>query len=320
MVNVRTERGGDMGRRRREVGRILCLALAAALGFGTPAQAETGGVSGDLTRQTEEGAADRLPALTEKQLYRIMSEKFMQRKKEFSVPCQRTKAVSSVVNRINSGVDARFYSVFFDMAEAVDDTGTTDDSDYLYGNIREVNCYYADGQLHFYGVLYFETKKQTRAVNRRIKKVAARIKRKGKNRLQRIAYAYEYVVSRVYYDDRRNCNYSAYAGLYKRKTVCNGYALMMYKILMKMNIPCRFVTGSVKEGKKWYLHAWNMVQLRGKWYNLDACFDDADDGNVYGDYFLKTDRAYRKDHRKDFFYRAKSYRKAHPMAAKNYKY
>ena len=303
---------------RRKTGRVFGSALAVILMFCMTIQAGAVSVSpAGATEETESVTA--APVYTEKQLYQIISDKLLARKKQFTISCRRNAAVDSIVNRINSISDSEFYSVFFDVAQAVDDKNTTDDSDYLYGLIRGANCYYAEGGLHFYGLQYFESKKQTEAVNRKVKTVAGKIKKKGKNRVQRIAYAYQYVISHVKYDIRKNCNYSAYDGFYKKKTVCNGYALMMYKLLMQMNIPCRFVTGSVKEGKRWYLHAWNIVEIKGKWYNLDACFDDADDGNVYSDYFLKTDKVYKKDHKKDTFYQTKAYQKAYPMAKKNYK-
>lgn len=258
-------------------------------------------------------------ARTTKDIYREMSKNFMARKKSFSIRCRNRKAATSIVNRINSPDDATYYSVFFHMAQTVDKKKTTDDGDYLYGNMKEVNCYYSGGKLKFYSVKYFESAKQTKAVNRKVNKVAKQIRKKGKNTYERISLVYKYVIDHVKYDERRNCYYSAYAGFYKRKTVCNGYALMTYKLLMKMGIPCKFVSGSVKEGRKWYLHAWNMVKIKGKWYNLDACLDDADDGQVYGDYFLKTDKTFSRNHKKDSFYRTKSFQKKYKMSKADYK-
>lgn len=288
---------------------ILCFLLLTLSVLSLPETVQTTNVIKEVNAATK--------VKTVKEVYRIMAKNLMAGKKNFSIPCRKKIAVT-IVDKLNSADDMTYYSVLFHMAQATDKKETTDDGDYLYGNIREVNCYYSEGKLKFYRIKYFETKKQTEAVNRRVNKVAKQIRKKGKNTYEKISLVYEYVIDNVKYDGRRNCYYSAYAGFYKGKTVCNGYALMTYKLLMKLGIPCKVVTGSVKEGRKWYLHAWNMVKVKGKWYNLDACSDDADDGQVYGDYFLKSDKTFGKDHRKDSFYCTKSFEKKYPMTKKDY--
>lgn len=256
-------------------------------------------------------------AASVKEVYREMSKNFLAGKKNFSIPCRKKVAVS-VVDKINSTKDMVYYSVLFQMAQATDKKTTTDDGDYLYGNMKEVNCYYSGGKLRFYGIKYFETKKQTKAVNQKVNKVSKQIQKKGKTAYKRISMVYKYVIDHVRYDERKNCNYSAYDGFYKKRTVCNGYVMMVYKLLMKQGIPCKIVTGSVKEGQNWYLHAWNMVKIKGKWYNLDACSDDADDGQVYADYFLKSDKTFSRDHKKDSFYCTKAFKKKYPMSKRDY--
>lgn len=270
-----------------------------------------------VSAMTLQESAQAKKANTVKDVYREMSKNFLAGKKNFSVPCRKKTAVA-IVDKINSSDDMVYYSVLFHMAQVTDKKATTDDGDYLYGNLKEVNCYYSGGKLRFYSVKYFETRKQTKDVNQKVGKVAKQIQKKGKNVYERISLVYEYVIDHVRYDERRNCNYSAYAGFYKKRTVCNGYAMMTYKLLMKMGIPCKLVTGSVKEGRKWYLHAWNMVKIKGKWYNLDACSDDADDGQIYGDYFLKSDKTFSRDHKKDSFYCTKAFKKKYPMSKKDY--
>ncbi|MCH5252653.1 MAG: transglutaminase domain-containing protein [Lachnospiraceae bacterium] len=255
---------------------------------------------------------------TKKEVYREISKQLLAGKKQFSVRCTNTKMAVSLVNRLNSAKDSVYYRTLFQITQTVDKKNNTDDGDYLYGNLGQVNCYYREGQLWFHDIEYLESVKQRKAVNRKVNAVAKKIRKQGKNNYEKIALTYRYVVKHVTYDRRKNCNYSAYAGFYKKKTVCNGYALMMYKLLMKLGIPCRFVSGSIKDGKKWYLHAWNIVKLKGKWYNLDACQDDEDDGQVYSDYFLKNDKTFQKDHKKDSFYRTKAFKKKYPMSPKSF--
>lgn len=254
--------------------------------------------------------------LTGKQVYQQMSKNFMNRKKKFSIRCDYTKTVDSIVWRMNSEDEEDYFSVFFDMAQAVDDKKTTDDGDYLFGLLNQAYCYYTKGKLHFYGVTYFETKKQTKLVNQKVEEVADEIMRQETAKYRRILLTYAAVMDHVKYDWRKNCISSAYGGFYKKKTDCNGYALMMYKLLMRMDIPCKFVSGKIYDQKKgkWYLHAWNMVKYQGKWYEMDVCSDDGDDGEIYIDFFMKSPKTMKKTHKKDRGYNTAQFKKKYKMS------
>lgn len=254
--------------------------------------------------------------LTEEEIYQEMSCHFMLRDTEFKIETEYNEAARSIDDRLNSEEDDEFYSVLFDMAQAVDDPLTTDDSDYLFGLIGGLYCEYREGSLCFSEVEYFETLNQTAKVNVSIQKLAKKIEKKRKGVYGRVKLAHDMVIDMVTYDSRKNFSSSAYGGLYKGRTVCNGYALITYKLLNEMGIPCKFVTGYTKDKES--LHAWNMVKIKNKWYNLDVTFDDGDDGKHYRDYFLKTDKSIKKDHTKDYFYRTEEFKEAYVMAGKDY--
>ncbi len=254
---------------------------------------------------------------SKKDIYTQISKNFMDQKTEFSISCPYNKVVDSLVMRIGSSSDVEYYGALYEITDMADSAGSTNDGEYLYANLEEVYCYYADDKLIFYDVSYFETKQETEKVNKKIAKVAKQIKKKSKKRITQIRLAYEYVIKQVKYDYRKRANYSAYAGLFKNRTVCNGYAMILYKLLNKMDIPCKFISGTVKDHGKRYLHAWNIVKVKGKWYNLDACSDDADNGKKYKKYFMKNDKTFSKDHKKDAFLRTKEFKKKYPMASVN---
>lgn len=52
---------------------------------------------------------------------------------------------------------------------------------------------------------------------------------------------------------------------------CNGYAKAMQYLCDKAGIVSMVVTGETPEGAS---HAWNVVDVDGKWYNLDCTWDD----------------------------------------------
>lgn len=65
-------------------------------------------------------------------------------------------------------------------------------------------------------------------------------------------------------------SFSAYGVFVNRKAVCVGYAQAMKLLLSSVGIKSIYVTGTANGGG----HAWNEVQIGGKWYFVDATFDD----------------------------------------------
>lgn len=73
---------------------------------------------------------------------------------------------------------------------------------------------------------------------------------------------------------------------------CNGYAKAMQYLCDKAGIVSMVVTGETPEGAS---HAWNVVDVDGKWYNLDSTWDDplmdpANYKNIRYNYFLVPDK------------------------------
>ena len=59
---------------------------------------------------------------------------------------------------------------------------------------------------------------------------------------------------------------SAYGALYEGYAVCGGYSDTMALFLNRMNVP-NFKASSD-------MHVWNVVNINGKWLNLDLTWDD----------------------------------------------
>ena len=69
-------------------------------------------------------------------------------------------------------------------------------------------------------------------------------------------------------------SFTAYGAFVNHTAVCEGYAKAMKLLLDSAGIESLYVTGTAANGSESGPHAWNVVQLGGKWYYLDATFDD----------------------------------------------
>ncbi len=68
---------------------------------------------------------------------------------------------------------------------------------------------------------------------------------------------------------------TAYGVFVKHESLCEGYSRAMKYVLDKLNIPCVLVYGTyVWTSSDMEQHMWNYVQVDGKWYAIDATFDD----------------------------------------------
>jgi len=92
--------------------------------------------------------------------------------------------------------------------------------------------------------------------------------------LEKEKAVYDWIIRNVQYDFGYEY-YSAYDALYRGTTVCNGYSLLMYKMINALGMTVRIAPGQGGDG----LHAWNMVYLCGNWYHADATWDDPNTAN-----------------------------------------
>lgn len=147
---------------------------------------------------------------------------------------------------------------------------------------------------------YDESKKTDPTFINAISGALAELRNEGLNRnsnaIQKAKLVHDYLAKTVSYDyadyDANTVtseNASAYSALVKHTAVCEGYALA-YSLLMNiLGVPTIMVSG--------INHAWDMVNLNGKWYHVDVTWDDprttrngVDIGETLRyEYFLKTD-------------------------------
>jgi hypothetical protein len=80
--------------------------------------------------------------------------------------------------------------------------------------------------------------------------------------------------------------HTAYAAAINHTAVCQGYAVLFYRLALECGIDARVIAGKGKGANGWEDHAWNIVKLGGNYYLLDATWD-AGKTPMYYQYFLK---------------------------------
>ncbi|MCR4715578.1 MAG: hypothetical protein K5656_00185 [Lachnospiraceae bacterium] len=86
---------------------------------------------------------------------------------------------------------------------------------------------------------------------------------------------HDYIIKNCVYQkngkgDPEDDIYTAYGALVNQTAVCNGYAEAMYLLLNACGIENEIVIGEADNDN----HAWNVVKLEDKWYQVDITWDD----------------------------------------------
>lgn len=121
-----------------------------------------------------------------------------------------------------------------------------------------------------------------------------------------IKMVHDYLVDNIEYDTSlvRENIYNVYGALVNHIAVCEGYARSFKYMMDELQIPCVLVIGKGTNSQgQTENHAWNYVQINGKWYAMDTTWDDpvvsgggrVSEASKYK-YFLKGSNTFNQDH------------------------
>lgn len=109
----------------------------------------------------------------------------------------------------------------------------------------------------------------------------------GADTYEKIKTVYTYLIDTVEYKTTDH-DQSIAGAFWKKEAVCAGYAGAVQYLLEYLDIPCIYVEGSVKDNTEG--HAWNVVEIDGEFYYVDATNGDQPD-------FLEGDATLFEEHK-----------------------
>lgn len=144
--------------------------------------------------------------------------------------------------------------------------------------------------------------KVNKKVVKETKKVIKQQIKPDMTQVEKVKAIHDYLVLHTAYDYKNyqkntipSSSYSPEGVLLYGSGVCQGYAETFLLFMEVLEIPCQIIIGK-GNGEA---HAWNIVKIEGKWYQIDVTWDDPvpDIPERIGyDYFLIPDKIMRENH------------------------
>lgn len=162
-----------------------------------------------------------------------------------------------------------------------------------------------------YKVTYYTTYEQELELNHEVEKVIDSFEfSEDTNDYQKIKTIYEYICKN---DDNENLDdaenilkHTAYGALINKTAACQGYASLLYRLLLECDIDTRIISGTVN-GEN---HVWNIVKYGDSYYYLDASLDA---GKTSYGYFLKGSDNF-SDHTAEAAYTSEKFTMTYPIS------
>lgn len=100
------------------------------------------------------------------------------------------------------------------------------------------------------------------------------------NTYEKVKYIYEYIIRTTDYVMGAENSQDIRSALIHKQTVCAGFASAFKFLCDEAGIQCIYVSGAANE----VTHAWNMVEIDGKYYWVDTTWGDAASTKISFDY------------------------------------
>ena len=220
-------------------------------------------------------------------------------------------------------------------ALAMRHTGSPTEGDYLLYQMGNYGVGYeldVGGDGGFYRLYFtfdlFTDAAQEDAVTARLTEVMSSLRLSGLSEAEKAAAIHDWICRNVAYDDAHrnsstyNRQYTAYAALMDGRAVCQGYAALFYRMALMAGLDARVISGTGygnTERTDGGSHAWNIVRVGGKYYNVDCTWDA---GVASYQWLLRGkgefDRTHQRENNDREEYASAAFASAYPMAASDF--
>ena len=187
--------------------------------------------------------------------------------------------------------DGLYWDLLYD-AMKCDESSTGQEGDALLYGYAGCNVSYSTAGYIKYTMSYHSNAEQEAKLTEAVAVAMTKLQLNGLSEAKKIIKIHDYICNNVdyAYNSTEEQIYTAYGALCTGKAVCQGYAVLFYRLCKEAGLSVRIISGTGNGGP----HAWNIVRIGSKYYNVD-CTWDGQDAATYNEFLLKSEADFR-DH------------------------
>ena len=190
--------------------------------------------------------------------------------------------------------DGLYWDLLYD-AMKCDESSTGQEGDALLYGYAGCNVSYSTAGYIKYTMSYHSNAEQEAKLTEAVAVAMTKLQLNGLSEAKKIIKIHDYICNNVdyAYNSPEEQIYTAYGALCTGKAVCQGYAVLFYRLCKEAGLSVRIISGTGNGGP----HAWNIVRIGSKYYNVD-CTWDGQDAATYNEFLLKSEADFR-DHTRE---------------------
>ena len=194
----------------------------------------------------------------------------------------------------DSHKDELYWDLLYD-AMKCDESSTGQDGDALIYGFAGCRLSYSTAGYIKYTMSYHSNAEQEAKLTEAVAVAMTKLQLNGLSEAKKIIKIHDYICNNVdyAYNSTEEQIYTAYGALCTGKAVCQGYAVLFYRLCKEAGLSVRIISGTGNGGP----HAWNIVRIGSKYYNVD-CTWDGQDAATYNEFLLKSEADFR-DHTRE---------------------
>ena len=191
----------------------------------------------------------------------------------------------------DSHKDGLYWDLLYDAIKC-DESSTGQEGDALLYGYAGCNVSYSTAGYIKYTMSYHSNAEQEAKLTEAVAMAMTELQLNGLSEAKKITKIHDYICNHVDYEynSKEEQIYTAYGALCTGKAVCQGYAVLFYRLCKEAGLSVRIISGTGNGGA----HGWNIVRIGSKYYNVD-CTWDGQDATTYNKYLLKSEADF-KDH------------------------